>query len=102
MRRWHVCGTCLCGPRSSGEDGRSRYDLFMSKQTELTQVEVRELFRSGEARLLRKQAGLSLRRFAKLAGVAPSVAHNWESGRCLPNAATAERVAKALVLVGAS
>lgn len=60
-------------------------------------VRARLLARSGEARRLREEAGLSIREFAAFLGVDPSSVSRWETGEAVPSRrGVAIRLAEAL------
>jgi len=63
----------------------------------LANREVKVLCRTGRAREIREEAGVSLSALARQLGVGKGSLWEWETGRGMPNAAHAETYSEALM-----
>ena len=71
-------------------------DFSDKLKTTVEVAKVRKLVRSGEAREIRLENGLSLREIADSIGVNPTSVYHWEQGVCLPRGPHALRYARLL------
>lgn len=63
----------------------------------LALIVARQSCRSGEARRLRRELGLSVRDVATSVGVDPGTVSRWERARCVPRGAHAQRFGELLL-----
>jgi|NGEPerStandDraft_6_1074524.scaffolds.fasta_scaffold63398_4 transcriptional regulator with XRE-family HTH domain len=66
----------------------------------LALARVRRLAKSGEARVIRVEAGLSLAELGLRVGVGPATVHRWEMGKRSPHGEPALAYAAALAALG--
>jgi len=71
-------------------------DFSDKLKTTVEVAKVRKLVRSGEAREIRLENGLSLREVADDIGVNPTSVYHWEQGVCLPRGPHALKYARLL------